>query len=201
MWLLLDSMQESIGISLGWNCYSASHGVRAGLRSTKAGGYTTCPFDAALTNYHGIVQCIRDDFKHFMDLALIELPGDSPYMAGETVIYNPHYNFIFNHESPGHANLWKTQEWTGGKAHYINDDYMLFKERYTRRIRHFRDYLSSGKHIDFIITKEDTDLRELESVLQEKHPSLTYTMHHIGLEHGKDHYYAHLSLMLSCVTR
>jgi hypothetical protein len=193
-------MKQSIGISLGWNCYSASHGVRTGLRSTKADGYTTCPFDEAISNYEGVVRCIRDDFKHFMHLKLIEVPEDSPYMANETLIYNPHYKFIFNHESPGHANLWKTQEWVGGKAHYIKDDYMLFKERYTRRIRNFRDYLNSGKHIDFIITKEHADFHELESLLKDKYPNLMYTIHRLDLELGKDHYYAHLNLMLSGAT-
>ena len=186
---------QQIGISLGWNCYAASHGVSIGLRSTKADGYNTCPFDEALTNYDGLVACIRDDFKHFMDLELIDTPEDSPYMPNETLIYNPQYKFIFNHESPGHANLWKTQPWTGGKGHYINNNYAKFKERYARRIKHFRDYLKSGKHIDFIITREAANLCELEVALQEKYPDLNYTIHRLDLELGKEHYYEHLRLM------
>ncbi len=188
-------MTESIGISLGWNCYSASHSVSIGLRSTKADGYNTCPFDEALTNYDGVIACIRDDFKHFMDVELIDTPDDSQYMSNETILYNPHYKFIFNHESPGHANLWKTQQWAGGRAHYITDNYMLFKERYSRRIRNFRDYLNSGKHIDFIVTKEDENIDKLDLVLRERYPDLKYTIHRFDLELGKEHYYEHLRLM------
>jgi hypothetical protein len=194
-------MAASIAISLGWNCYSASHGVSIGLRSTKADGYNTCPFDEALTNYHGVVSCIRDDFKHFMDLELIDTPEDSQYMPSETLVYNPHYKFIFNHESPGHANLWCHQHWPGGKAHYINNNYEKFKERYNRRITNFRGYLNSGKHIDFIITRDDADLHELEKALQDTHPSLDYTIHRLDLELGKDHYHGHLDLMLNAVNR
>lgn len=186
---------ESIGISLGWNCHSASYGVSTGLRSTKANGYKTCPFDEALTNYEGVVACIADDFKHFMELELIDISGDSPYMANETLIYNPRYRFIFNHESPGHGNLWETQSWSGGKEHYIKNEFKLFKERYTRRIQAFRDYLSSGQHINFIICRDVDTSRELELILQDKYPVLKYTIHYTSLQDGRDHYYKHLTLM------
>jgi len=186
---------QQIGISLGWNCYAASHGVSIGLRSTKADGYNTCPFDEALTNYDGLVACIRDDFKHFMDLELIDTPEDSPYMPNETLIYNPQYKFIFNHESPGHGNLWETQSWPGGRYHYIRDGFKLFKERYNRRILNFKNYLNSGQHIDFIISKEGNSLTELDAVLQEKYPNLKYTIHLLDLQYGIDHYHSHLKLM------
>ena len=186
---------EGIGISLGWNCHSASYGVSTGLRSTKANGYKTCPFDEALTNYEGVIACIADDFKHFMDLELINIPDDSPYMANETLIYNAKYRFIFNHESPGHGKLWETQSWPGGEAHYIKNEFKLFKERYTRRIQNFRDYLSSGQHINFIICKDVNTTSELDVVLREKYPALRYTTHHVGLQQGGDHYYKHLTLM------
>ena len=33
------------GISLGWNCSSASYDVNNGYRKCKNDGYKTCPFD------------------------------------------------------------------------------------------------------------------------------------------------------------
>jgi len=183
------------GISLGWNCYSASYAVSIGLRTTKADGYTTCPFDEALTNYNGIVECIQDDFSKFLDVELIETPDDSPYMANELVIYNPYYKFIFNHESPGHGNLWEKQRWSGGKNHYIENEFKLFKERYSRRITHFRNYLTSGDHVNFILTKHDPSVEKLDMALRKTYPDLKYTIHRFDLNLGESHYYAHLKLM------
>jgi hypothetical protein len=51
------------GISLGWNCSTASHGVEIGLRGVKARGYKTCPFDEMLSNLKGIILCLSEDFK------------------------------------------------------------------------------------------------------------------------------------------
>ena len=172
----------SIGISLGWNCHSAAEGVRLGLRERKINGYTTCPFDEAITNYNGVVQCIRDDFKHFFDLTLKEIPETSPFCSGDTLIYNPTYHFLFNHESPGHANLWYTEKWPGGKAYFINDDYLMFKERYKRRIESFRAYLNSGIPIRFLITTPSRDFRDLHEALQDVYPDLTYTIHRFDLD-------------------
>ena len=186
---------ESVGISLGWNCHSASYGASNGLRSTKANVYTTCPFDEAITNYEGVIACIRDDFKDFMEVELLETPDNIPYMSNETLIYNRKYKFIFNHESPGHANLWESQKWTGGKYHYVANKYEKFIERYTRRITNFRNYLNSGNHIRFIITKEHANVDKLHEVLQDKHPALNYTIHRLDLEQGVNHYYSHLKLM------
>ena len=184
-----------VAISLGWNCYSAMQGVSTGVRLRKADGYLTCPFDECLTNYDGIIQCIRDDFKNFMDVDMLELPDDAAYMAEESLIYNPHYKFIFNHESPGHANLWISQKWSGGKAHYVANNYEKFIERYSNRIKNFRSYLNSGEEVLFIITKHDTDVNELSSVIRDKYPNLVFTIQCIPLELGEKHYYDHMKIM------
>ena len=72
----------SIGISLGWNCFSASWGVENGIRYNKANGYNTCVFDEMNTNYPGIIQCFEDDFSDFCNIKYLELrkvPNDSNY--------------------------------------------------------------------------------------------------------------------------
>ena len=55
-------------ISLGWNCESAVKGVSMGIRNKKANGYTTCPFDECITNYNGVIECLKDDFKYFVEV-------------------------------------------------------------------------------------------------------------------------------------
>ena len=107
----------SEGISLGWNCHSAINGVALGFRNIKSNGYKTCPFDEMISNYKGIIDCINDDFEYFCDikyLELIKIPKESKWLNtngdGDIMIYNKKYNFIFNHESPGHANLFISQK-------------------------------------------------------------------------------------------
>ena len=110
----------SEGISLGWNCNSAIVGVSTCLRKTKQNGYKTCPFDEMISNYKGIIECIKDDFKFLCDIKYLKLIK----IREEYMIYNIKYNFIFNHESPGHANLFISQKWAKGINHYIMNDYV-----------------------------------------------------------------------------
>jgi len=128
------------GISLGWCCYSAGFGVSTGLRKTKKNGYKTCPFDEMITNYEGIIECIADDFEYLCDkeyLELIKIPKESKWLNtngdGDIMIYNKKYKFIFNHESPGHANLFVNQKWSKGINHYIINDYEEFINRYKKK--------------------------------------------------------------------
>jgi hypothetical protein len=189
-------MDTIVAISLGWNCYSAAKAVEMGIRSRKADGYTTCPFDEALTNYPGIVECIRDDFNSFFDLELFEVPQTNPYCKGDTLIRNTKYNFVFNHESPGHGDLWQKEGWPGGQKHFILNSYEKFKERYEKRIQNFKSYLVSGKEITFVITRPNpSDTVELDKVLKEKYPSLSYKIIYLDLERGAEHYINHLRIM------
>ena len=189
-------MEDTIGISIGWNCYSAVKGVEMGIRSRKADGYTTCPFDEVLTNYPGIVECIRDDFSNFFDLEIFEVSHMNPYCTGDTLIRNTKYNFVFNHESPGHANLWQTERWPGGRGHFVLNSFEKFKERYEKRIQNFRNYLLSGKQITFILTRPNpVDTAELDNVLKEKYPELIYKIIYLDLERGPEHYINHLRIM------
>jgi len=151
---------NTTAISLGWDCGPAIQGVERGLRPTKEQGYQTCPFDLMITNYHGIVDCIQDDFKYFCDpqyLRVMTIEQDYTYLAfkkGERVIVNTRYNFIFNHESPGHGNLYVQENWENGQEHFIVDNFKAFIERYTRRIQNFRNYVHDpNMYIRFIISK------------------------------------------------
>jgi hypothetical protein len=186
-----------IAISLGWNCYPAIRGVELGLRARKINGYNTCPFDEALTNYDGVVACITNDFSDFFNLSIKDIPLTAKYCTGDSLIWNQSYKFLFNHESPGHANLWSTQQWPGGKYHYISDDYKNFRERYVRRIQHFREYIFSGENIQFLISYPSPNLINLHTALQEQYPDLTYSITRFDPSHinGILHYEEHMQLM------
>ena len=189
----------SIGISLGHNCFSASYGAHIGIRGRKADGYKTCPFDEMNSTYHGIVECLRDDFKYFTDsryLSLITHPTTCRYYPGETLLYNTKYGFLFNHESPGHANLYQTQNWKGGVNHYINNDFEMFRERYERRIDNFRSYIRSGRHITFLITCPNENLHELREVIDTW--KISYEITRFDIQ-NQDSYTYHLDLLQNSI--
>ena len=171
-------MDKPIGISLGWNCHSAGYGVLAGLRERKEVGYQTCPFDEMITNLKGVEECLADDFKYFMDeeyLQVLQAPfSTGGIVEGEYLVYNTKYNFIFNHESPGHANLYMSQGWTGGINHYIDNSFVLLKERYIRRVDSFRKYIQEGSEVLFIVTRFNKDVTSLHTTIQERYPTLRF---------------------------
>jgi hypothetical protein len=178
---------EKEGISLGWNCEPAGRGVHTGIRKKKIDGYKTCPFDECITNYDGIILCLQENFKYFCDtnfLKVIELDMNNSGF-NEKLIVNTRYNFIFNHESPGHGNLYISQNWTGGINHYIDNDFKFFIERYNRRINNFRNYLNNNK-ITFIISKFDNNFEKLDEVIKTHYPLLEYDIFHfIPTSHSK----------------
>jgi len=182
-----------IGISLGWNCHSAMWGVNNNLRNKKADGYNTCPFDMMVTNYKGIVECLNDDFKHFYDENCLEL---IKITENEYSIYNNKYHFGFNHESPGHANLYITEAWPEGINHFINNNYHNFKELYSRRVQNFRSYLlDPNNFINFIITswnKKQTDIVDLKLAIQKHYPNLKYNVIILNDPNGKEYYLKHM---------
>ena len=187
---------NKVGISLGWNCQSATDSISLGLRTTKINGYNTCPFDLMVTNIDGVIQCINDDFKYFVDethLKLVKVT-DTEY-----TIFNTKYNFVFNHESPGHANLHLTEKWKDGSFTYVNNNYYELKQRYTKRIQNFKDYCNCPSNfITFVLTswdKKESDLNELKLALNKMFPSLKYDFCLLNTRNGKDYYIRHLKFM------
>lgn len=191
-----SSLLNSVGISLGWNCHSAISGVANGLRKRKEDGYKTCPFDIMVTNYVGICECIKDDFKYLCDENYLEL---IPVSDTEHTIYNKKYNFAFNHESPGHANLYITEGWEYGINHFVINNYEHLKKRYLKRVNNFREYLSDKDNlIHFIITtweKNEDDLNDLKDILNMKYPNLRYQFTILNDPNGKDYLIRHLIYM------
>jgi hypothetical protein len=193
----------NVGISLGWNCDAAVKGSEIGIRKMKADGYKTCPFDLCLTNYKGIVECINDDFKYFMDSAylsvcepLIERPHFNP---GDLLIYNKKYNFIFPHESP-----WETKN-----NYYIENDFNELKIKYNNRVNNFREYITNN-YVTFIIIRYNKDISELRQAIKNTYnKDLTTNYNILFLDpndsnifnktlqehHGKDSIKKHLQFM------
>lgn len=172
----------SIAISLGWNCGSAGQGLELGLRKSKSGGYKTCPFDIMNTNYPGIIQCLKDDFKHFTDteyLKLVHIPSTEKYHSNDVLIINTRYGFIFNHESPRHADLHIRENWPEGKDHFINNNFYHFIERYNRRIQNFRDYIHSGQGIIFLTNHPKRDYTKLIDCISTVYPHLSFSIQNV----------------------
>jgi hypothetical protein len=146
----------------------------------------TCPFDWMNTNYSGIVQCIRDDFKDLCDLEHLKLitltKNASPlnelaYREGNQVIVNTKYRFIFNNESPVYGDLHIVENWEKGACHFTMDNFKEFIIRYENRVKNFREYMKSGLKITFVVAKIDGDVSELFNVLREKYPELKFKIH------------------------
>jgi hypothetical protein len=150
-----------------------------------------------ITNYEGIINCFEDDFRYLCDseyLELIKIPNESKWLNtngdGDIVIYNKKYNFIFNHESPGHANLYITQNWLKGINHYIEDNYKEFINRYNKRIQNIKELLNSNNNITFILSKpHNNDTSKLENIIKDKYPQLNFQIIIINCEENiyKDH--------------
>lgn len=161
-----------VGISLGNVCFSAMWAVKNGLRKTKAEGYHTCPFDLMVSNYNGVVECIKTDFKDFCNPAFLKVEPHG--------LYNRKYGFTFNHETPGHADLHLHEKWPEGKNHFINHNFKHFIERYNSRINSFKSYLSRTDItvifiIQFSIIKNtDPQFNQLKNALKMKYPKLKY---------------------------
>jgi len=171
--------KEKVGISLGWNCGSASGGVSLGLRKTREEGYKTCPFDLCNSNLAGIIKCLEENFSHFCDsnyLKLVDIPLTEKYHAGDTLLVNTRYGFIFNHESPGHANIYLHQNWEGGKEHFIKNDFLEFKKRYSSRIDNFFNYLKSNNKIIFLVNYPHDDFSDLDTCIRKTYPDLSFVI-------------------------
>ena len=203
-------MLNKIGISLGWNCNGAVFGVKNGLREKKENGYLTCVFDEMVSNFPGIIKCIEDDFKYFCDVSYLELYKTKDLKdggietlnkngTGDIIIRNNYYHFLFNHESPGHADLYIHQQWKGGINHYIEDDYKEFIKRYQRRIQNFINYLKDENNfITFIIHRWDTNnenIQEFHNVLKKKYPNLKYDCYFLDVHYDKKIIKDHLEVM------
>ena len=173
---------QIISISLGPRCYASSRSVKLGLRKTRADGYLSGPFDLMLSNYAGVIECIRNDFRHFTDskyLSLKEVGGPDGFFSHHQhgdgkLIQNTHYGFKFTHESPLQS-MYTLYNWSNGINHFVNNDFDMFRERYQRRISNFRQYLRSGKTIEFTLSMPFlTDTSELENAIRETYPQLKF---------------------------
>jgi hypothetical protein len=191
---------RSIGISLGWNCHTTTMAVQHGLRDLKANGYNTCPFDLMITNYEGVIQCLYDDFKDFTNPECFKLVPEFPNNADDMLLMNTKYNFCHNHESVGHANLYISENWSGGRTHFVDNNYEKLIERLNSRVQNFRDYIKSGNHINFLITDFDSVLIELHTCIKSMYPTLSYTITRYELEipqneTAKDLFNRHMKLL------
>ena len=166
---------DTVGISLGRVCLPAMWAAKNNIRKTKGQGYNTCVFDLMISNYDGLVKCIKEDFKNFTNPEYLNYNG--------YIVSNTYYNFEFNHETPGHADLYLKEKWSEGTNHFINNNFSNFIKRYNERITNFKNYLSNNNNfIRFIIQfNNDTDdyhddCKELRNALKINYGQLKYSI-------------------------
>ena len=161
------------------------------------------PFDLGVTNLKGIVHCLDDEFKDFTNseyLQLIDYNKEVSHVKldhmqpNETLLVNTKYNFYFNHESPGHGELYKSQKWEEGINHYVNNDFLHFKNKYNRRIQHFKHLLNNENIIIMFLLEgygvNNKYVNDLKHVLDNKYPSLKYELRFF--EVGDKHQYKNI---------
>ena len=193
----MSSKPNKIVISLGWRCKSAIR--RADVYNLRSPKYKTCPFDIMISNISGIIKCFETDFEYFCDIKYLVYDKDDiedKKICGEVYIKNTYYNFLFNHETPGHANLHLNEKWPGNnKYHFTKDNFKMFIERYNRRINNLRNYINDNDHIVFILEsmkkKDDPLLEELKTVLNNKYPDKKFSFD-LLLESNPKAYKIHL---------
>jgi hypothetical protein len=167
---------ENVAISLGNTCSSAQWALEKKLRKSKENGYLTCPFDLMVSNYKGVVECIKTDFLDFTNPKFLVLNSNG--------IFNVKYNFGFNHESPGHANLYLHENWPEGTNHFVNNNYKHFIDRYNKRIESFINYLKNPNNFIIFVLEFNNEKNpnngfyELREVLKVKYPNLKYVIYH-----------------------
>lgn len=208
----LAAAQTPMGISLGWNCNSAMHGVAHGLRPRKEQGYRTCPFDKCISNPEGIAACFSEDFAHFCDpqhLALVEAPfSTGGIRRGERLLCNTHYGFVFNHESPdhrqpGHAPIWQNEAWQGGALHFVADGFAEFRRRYEARIANLRAYMADPTiRVRFLLTVPALgagaapEEEALHAAIAAAYPAATFEVQRLGAPEGEEAFVReHFALM------
>jgi hypothetical protein len=191
---------NTIGISLGWRCRSSIYGVELGLITKKSDGYQRCPFDLMISNYTGVVDCINDGFDDLYNpvyLQLKTMPVNKSWI-GEKIIYHTKYKFLFSHESPDHADMYLTQNWEGGKEHFISNNFERFMTRYKKRCDNIKNYLNSNTHVVFILERYNnriSELKRLNDVLHSKYPHLSYSFELIDCIDDINEYIDHLKLI------
>jgi hypothetical protein len=159
-------------ISIGWRCESAVRRTR--IYGLKKPEYQTCVFDLMVSNLNGVIKCFENDFQYFCDPKYL-------IYNGKDYIKNTYYNFMFNHETPGHADLHLKEGWPGNdKFYFTKNNFKMFIDRYYRRISNLKNYILNNDHIIFIlqmvkINQEQPLLLKFKKVLNKKYPEKIFS--------------------------
>lgn len=158
--ITIDSQDDFIVISLGWNCDPALNARANNIR------FFAAPFDWCMTPYSALYRYISSDFNGFFKREnLIGVASE----YNSWVLDRPS-GMIFNHDFP--RNDLET----------INNNYEFQYLKYSRRIKRLYAEINSGKHVYFIrflgIGKSQT--LELYKLLKNKFPRMPFTLIVIG---------------------
>ena len=182
--------EKKFYISIGWRCDSAIR--RTKLYHLKHPEYKTCPFDLMIYNLNGIIKCFETNFQYFCDPQYLEYNGKG-------YIKNTFYQFMFNHETPGHADLHLRERWPGNnKYHFTENNFENFINRYNRRILNLKNYIEENDHIIFIlqivnVNQKNQLLLKLKNILKQKYPLKNFSFY-LFPEPNIDFFKTHMSI-------
>ena len=145
-----------------------------------------------ISNLEGIIKCFENDFQEFCNPEYLVYDGKG-------YIKNTFYHFMFNHETPGHADLHLKEQWPGNdKYHFTKNNFKNFIERYNRRISNLRNYISENDRIIFILqivhlNQNNHYLIKLKNLLKKKYPGKKFSFD-IFHEPKADFFKNHMSI-------
>ena len=167
-----EKKEKKMYISLGWRCESAVR--RTQIYNLKRPDYNTCVFDLMISNLNGVIKCFENDFQHFCNPTFL-------VYNGKGYIKNIFYKFLFNHETPGHADLHLKENWPGNdKFYFTQNNFKMFIDRYNRRVLNLKNYIKENDHIVFIlqmvnINQNQPLLLKLKKILKTKYPTKIFS--------------------------
>ena len=174
-------MNDSIFISIGWNCDPRIF-MKWNLNLSKEDGYKSCPFDLCITSYDSLCKTLENNFDTFFDgLQIISwdnADGDrSNAGPGLSCIKNQD-GIIFNHEGAGHSHMFLDNK--DDDEFYTRNNFQEFKKRYSQRIENFKNYCKDATNITFVYSHiENINTSVIENHIKHFYGSKVISFMHI----------------------
>ena len=131
-------------VSLGTYCLPRVIFTKAGIKPSKINGELSLPFDLAIHDENYITECIEAKFLNYFD--------DFKYNLHHKVWIKGNFKIKFNHDDC-----------------FGQDDFLLLKERYEKRISNFWKVINSDLPVLFVqaVESDKHDVSKLYSVLEQ----------------------------------
>jgi len=143
-------------IPIGLNCQPRFYATQLNIKKKKKEGELSYPFDLCLSNYNGIVNTIKNEFKDFVNPFFLTINNN--------YIEHKLYHNIFNHET---------------NISFSENNFELFCDLYIKRINNWKfsiqNAIKKEKPILFVFNSyTDINITDLEEALHTKYEHLHF---------------------------